>query len=490
MNNTKRSMKPGGMRRLAFRSLAFGVCLAAGLGLLPAAARAEPPYGTAVYDAAGKPYDSQPAYLPTSFVHGSLKNPEDLFIDARDHLYIADTGNNRILHYDDRFELRNAIDYKQGDAKLNEPNGVFVANDGTVYVADTKNERIAVFDDRGTYLRSVKRPKTALLPDSYQFLPTKVAVDERGFMYIATRNGFQGLLLLDPDGQFEGFFGANRVPFSLTDSLKRMFFTQEQKMKELAKLPGTVSNVTIGPDQFLYTTSVSVTKGQIKKLNFDGKDLLGEKAYGNVRLKKNEQYQFTDIAVDAKGNMTAIEAQFGTIYQYNAIGELMFSFGYKNDGFQKLGLFKFPAAIAVNSKGTLAVLDRNGNLVQLFEPTPFGELFRHAMDLYIQGEYDASIETWQEVLHRNSKVSRAHLGLGKAYYKQGRWKEAMAEFREAGYVQGVSDAYWQLRLIWMQKHFTTVVIWSALLFAVLWLGWRWKSARERRKQDVVAQTVV
>lgn len=477
------------MKGLMRSCLALSMSLVLCLGLVPSVSRAEVPYQTFIYDTAGKGYESQPAYLPDSFMLSDMKTPEDLFIDARDHLYIADTGNNRILHFDEQYRLQSVIDFKQGEGKLNEPNGVFVLRDGTLYVADTKNGRIAVFNDKGEYMKSYKRPVTPLLPESFLFQPTKVAVDERGFLYVATRNGYQGLLLIDPTGQFEGFYGANRVEFKVTDSLKRLFFTKEQMQKELLKLPGTVSNVTLGPDTFLYTTSISVTKGQIKKLNFDGKDLLGEKMYGTTRLKQGQQNQFTDIAVDVKGNMTAIDAQFGTIYQYNSLGELMFGFAYKNEGFQKLGLFMYPAAIAVNSKGTLAVLDRNSNIVQLFKPTPFGDVFHQAMELYIQGEYDASVKPWQEVLHLNSKVSRAHLGLAKALYKQGRWKDAMAEFREAGDVQGYSDAYWQVRLIWMQKHFTTVVWIGAIAAAVLWILWKWRKSGYRRKRNDAMEIV-
>ncbi|WJH33901.1 tetratricopeptide repeat protein [Paenibacillus sp. CC-CFT747] len=359
---------------------------------------------------------------------------------------------------------------------------MFVRKDGTIYVADTKNERIAVFQEDGTFLTSYKKPDTPLLPKDFVYQPTKIAVDDRGYLYVAVRNGYQGLLLLDPEGQFDGFFGANRVDFTLTDSLKRLFYTKEQMQKELLKLPGSVSNVTRGPDGFVYTTSVSVKKGHIKKLNYDGKDLLGEKVYGSKNLKAQQQNQFTDITVDSRGYLTAIEAQFGTVYQYNSQGDLLFSFGAKDEGYQKLGLFKSPSSIAVNSEGVLYVLDRGSHLLQAFKATDFANKIHDAMDLYIQGQYEKGAGLWSEVLHLNTKYYRAHLGLAKAYYKQGRYEQAMNEYRMAGDVKGYSDAFWQVRLNWMQRHFTTLAGSLAAGIVILWLASRMaKRAAERRR---------
>ncbi|WP_158289365.1 NHL repeat-containing protein [Paenibacillus flagellatus] len=470
------------MKRFALRALlALLAFAAAGLTGSPAA-HAGVPYGTFIYDLSGKEIPVQPAYVPVSFIHGGLKNPEDLFVDANDRLYVADTGNNRIVQLDANGNTVRVIQ-PDGEGKLNEPNGVFVRPDGTIYVADTKNERIAVFDAEGRFRKAIRRPQSPIIPPNFVYQPTKLAVDERGYLYVATRNGYQGLLLLDPDGAFEGFFGANKVDFSVTDALKRVFYTKEQMQKELLKLPGTVSNVTIGPNGLLYTTSMQVTKGQIKKLNFDGKDLLGEKNYGVTKLLAGQQKQFTDIAVDALGNMTAVDAQFGMLFQYSAIGDLMFAFGFKDEGYQKLGLFKYPSALAVDSAGSLYVLDRTSNLIQTFKRTEFGTLVQQATDLHLQGHYDESAGPWREVLHRNSKYFRAHLGLAKAYYKEGDYGSAMREFREAGDTKGYSDAFWQVRLIWMQKHFTRLALAGAAALLVLAAAWKWKNKIAGRKDD-------
>ncbi|WP_146762343.1 NHL repeat-containing protein [Paenibacillus contaminans] len=471
------------MRRFSKRSLLLLALSALAFGLWGAeSAYANVPYGTFIYDLSGKEVPVQPAYVPESFLHAGFKNPEDLFIDAKDELYVADTGNNRIVHMNGRGQTIRII-RPDGEGELNEPNGLFVRPDGTMYVADTKNERIAVYDAQGTFKRSIKRPQSAILPKNFVYQPTKLVVDDRGYMYVATKNGYQGLLLLDPDGGFEGFFGANKVSFNMSDALKRVFFTKEQKQKELLKLPGTVSNVSIGPNGLLYTTSIQVNGGQIKKLNFDGKDLLGEKNYGVTKLLAGQQKQFTDVVVDPLGNITAVDAQFGILFQYNAIGELMFAFGFKDEGYQKLGLFKYPSALALDSAGKLFVLDRTANIIQTFRPTEFGSLVRKATDLHIQGHYEESAGPWREVLHMNSNYFRAHLGLAKAYYKEGDYKRAMKEFRLGGDTKGYSDAFWQVRLLWMQKHFGLLALGGAVLVAAWIAGRKLKKTMAGRKDD-------
>ncbi|WP_409343244.1 hypothetical protein [Paenibacillus sp. MBLB4367] len=471
------------MKRFIRRSLVLLALTIAAFGPWSGkSAHAEVPYGTFIYDLNGREIPVQPAYVPETFFHGGLKNPEDLFIDAKDELYIADTGNNRIVQLNGRGDTIRVIQ-PEGEGKLNEPNGLFVRPDGTIYVADTKNERIAVFDAKGTFVRAFKRPQSAILPKNFTYQPTKLAVDERGHMYVATKNGYQGLLLLDPDGGFEGFFGSNKVDFTMSDALKRMFFTKEQKQKELLKLPGTVSNVAAGPNGLLYTTSIQVPKGQIKKLNYEGKDLLGEKNYGVTKLLTGQQKQFTDVVVDALGNITAVDAQFGLLFQYNAIGDLMFAFGYKDEGYQKLGLFKYPSALAIDSAGKLFVLDRTASIVQTFKRTEFGTLVQKATDLHIQGHYEESAGPWREVLHMNSKYFRAHLGLAKAYYKEGDYKRAMKEFREGGDTKGYSDAFWQVRLAWMQKHFSALALLAAILLLAYVALRKLKKTIAGRKDD-------
>src|SRR5690348_15717254 len=76
-----------------------------GLTILPLSTEAEVPYYSYSFNSSTKQVMSVPEpYEPQQFIQtgqqagvGGLKNPKDLFIDKENRLYIADTGNNRIL---------------------------------------------------------------------------------------------------------------------------------------------------------------------------------------------------------------------------------------------------------------------------------------------------------------------------------------------------------------------------------------------------------
>lgn len=68
---------------------------------------------------------------------GSLKNAQDLFIDAQNHLYVADTGNHRVLKLDLSGTLLQVYTGPE-DRPMKEPNGVYVDADGDLFVADTR----------------------------------------------------------------------------------------------------------------------------------------------------------------------------------------------------------------------------------------------------------------------------------------------------------------------------------------------------------------
>jgi DNA-binding beta-propeller fold protein YncE len=150
----------------------FRWCVIAALTVMlvsfPGVIKAELPYRTFSYDNQGRPFFVQSAYIPNGFIgfnlvpsdggsaSPNLSEPGDIFIDNRDHLYIADTKNNRILHLDQNHKLVEVIGApsdKPSPGALNEPNGVFVSEDHTIYVADTGNKRIAVFNSTANIIR-------------------------------------------------------------------------------------------------------------------------------------------------------------------------------------------------------------------------------------------------------------------------------------------------------------------------------------------------
>ncbi|MBE1445000.1 SMP-30/gluconolactonase/LRE family protein [Paenibacillus sp. OAS669] len=465
-------------RRPLFLLLAFTLFASV---MMPMTAFAWVPYDTNYKDGFGQLVWTQSAYTPVEVlgreiyvpdpkdpakqVFSPLVQPKGIFIDTKDNIYIADTGNNRIVHLDENGNFKRIIDVKENPLK--KPEGVFIDKNGDIYVADTGNKRVLRLDSNGKMIREFKRPDSKFLPESFKYDPIKVAVDKRGFLYIATLGGYQGLLQLDPEGNFQSFFGANKTEFSVMDALKRMLYTREMYLREISKLPGSVSSVTIDQNGFIYTVTKEVTNGQIKKLNIAGKDLLATKndtsatgdavkTFGEVRFPSRDKLtpKLNDLTVDRNGNITAIDSTLKYVNQYDANGNLLFFWsGDTTASSSKLGVVKTPSAIASNSKNHLYILDEENNVVQVFRLSEFGELVHKANQLTQEGRYEESEKPWQEVLRLNAYYTPAMLGLAKAAYKKGDFERAEKLFYDAGQIQGYSDSFWQIRLMWFQRNF-------------------------------------
>ncbi|WP_035155006.1 SMP-30/gluconolactonase/LRE family protein [Cohnella thermotolerans] len=491
--------------------------------LKPAAADAYSPYATYYKDAYQQYMQIQSAYRPAGVIGfnlgaggesadsgqaaageeplpAGLSQPQDLFVDRQDRIYIADTGNNRIVKLDRQGNLLATFAVKE--SPLSSPSGLFVDDNGDIYVADTGNRRVVKLDPEGRLLREYGRPESSYLPDSFQYQPTKLVVDKRGFLYVTTLGAFQGLLELDPEGRFQTFFGANKVAFTLFDAFKRLVYTRRMYQRELSKLPGAIVNTAIDDDGFIYTVTKDIRNEQVKKFNIAGLNQLETGGEFEVKKKKKKQFgeyygdlsppapvqttsssasssssvapaapawvpavQLQDIAVDRDGNFTVIDAVTGTISQYDGDGSLLFFWnGTHAEGSPKLGIVDTPAAIATTADGDLLVLDSVNGLIQRLQLTEFGSLVHQANSLTRDGRYAESEPLWAEVYRQNAYYTPALIGLAKAAYEREDYSRAKELFYKAGVNKGYSDAFWQLRLVWFQRHFA---FWMDLAIGVL-----------------------
>jgi len=452
---------PGSGTRAYASSLPYDTYYKDGFGQLVKTQAAYLPAGVLGYNLAAAAADAGNAAAETSKL--SLNQPKDLFVDEQDNIYIADTGNNRIVQLDSSGQFVRELTVT--DSPLKKPSGVFVNKEGHIYIADTGNNRIVTLDSEGRLLKTLDRPKSSYLPASFKYDPINLIVDKRGFIYVTTLGAYQGLVELDPDGNFIGFFGPNRVKFSVFDAFKRFVYTREMYQRELKKLPGAIANSTIDKDGFIYTVTKEIQTNQIKKLNIAGLDQLPGKSdfaslqsgrsFGEVlHWQRDLSPQLGDITVDGDGNITVVDTVWNTISQYDRSGNLLFFWSSDTiNATSKSGVVKTPAAIANNSRGELLILDSTNNLIQVLRPSAFGNLVHEANALTQEGKYMESETLWNEVRRLNAQYSPALIGLAKAAYKQENYKRAQQLFYEAGVIGGYSESFWQNRLTWFQQHF-------------------------------------
>ncbi|MGZ9584242.1 YIP1 family protein [Paenibacillus marinisediminis] len=435
----------------------------------PSIASAQIPYDTFFIDIqTGQAIMTQPLYAPDKIIDGNsigtqLSSPSDIFIASNDYVYIADTGNNRIVELDPSGNYIRSIGEQEGLGKLNQPEGVYVADDGTIYAANTGDQTIVKYNADGEAAQVFAKPESHLLFKDYYFQPTKVVVDQRGVMYIVVKDTYQGLFRMNAKGEFTGFFGANKTSLTLMDRFKRFILSKEQLAKEAAKRPNSIVNATATPEHFVLTATAGKDDGQIKKLNAGGADALKNKDFWEEQL--------IDVAIDESGFMYAIDREFGMISIHEPNGTTLINFSQGNKNARQHGITSFPTSIAVNSSKQLWVADSALNMIQVFSRTSFGDSFLTAAKLYYDGDYEASKPYWEEVIRENGMLNIAYNGLGKAALQRGDYAEAIAYFKTSQDAVGYSDAFWNVRYDWLQKHFivalvVAIILGCALIYAI------------------------
>ncbi|WP_152395209.1 YIP1 family protein [Paenibacillus guangzhouensis] len=456
-----------GRRKLAL----WLVCLMT-ITLFPTAAFADVPYRTFTKDSYDRTIMTQPAYAPKGVIardiptlnkqgemsYTPMQRPQDLFIDRNDHIFIADTDNNRIIHLNPSGELVRIITLPE--SPLNQPHGVFVTEQGDIFIADTGNKRVVHTNREGRLLQEIKRPKSSFMNEQFVYEPTNMVVDQRGFIYVVSKGSYNGIIEFDPEGNFLKFFGTNKTEVNLMDKIRRQFYTKEQLSRQVRLLPVTIRNIEIDEQGFIYTVSGSKSE-QVKKLNIRGEDLWKEK---DIDFDKNKAYrrdssepiepQLTDVSVDRNGNILMIDKSRNIISQYDGNGELLFYWsGSSTTGNSLIGLTKAPTAIATNSRNEVFILDEALNLVQVYKPTEFGSTVQAAYKFMQDGKYIEGEKYWNKVLKLNAHFSPAFQGIAQAAFYRGDYELARDMFKLAGDEDGFSDSFWQLRLGWFQKNF-------------------------------------
>lgn len=91
---------------------------------------------------------------------GAFKNPQDLCVAQDGTVYLADSGNNRIvlLSSDMTKVVRVITGFENHGVAdtFQTPTGVAVANDDTLYIADSLNRRVVVLNPDDTLNRIMR----------------------------------------------------------------------------------------------------------------------------------------------------------------------------------------------------------------------------------------------------------------------------------------------------------------------------------------------
>lgn len=418
---------------------------------------------TYALDANGDFVQTQDAYLPgQTITYLNMNKPTDIAIDEFDNLVIADSGNKRIIIFN---PVSNQIVREITNPAMLFPTGVYVVLDastyvglGDIYVADSIAGKVFHFDNTGALLEEFGKPDSVMY-ESLEFQPEKVAVDKAGIMYVISKGSSDGIIQMSNTGAFLGFFSSNAVSLTFRQQIQQFIYTDEQLENLGINLtPPVFTSVFIDVNGGVYSSSSGIRVENIKKHNTQGTNMIADMFVATNLL--------SDIYVNDQGIIFTAD-QGGYIGVYTNEGEFIYTFGTIND-VSVAGFFKSLSGIAVDANGQIWTVDSGKSYLQSFAPTEYALTIYNAIINYNNTNYDEAIRLWEEVLSLNQLSILAHNGIAKNYLQIEEYQLAADHFKISGNRMLFSEAFWELRNIWLQTHLIQV-IGLVFLFGIVYI---------------------
>lgn len=438
------------------------------------------PYYSYTYNSADEPIQTPAPYTVTQIVRGSklgiddFASISDVFYDSESgRIFLTDSGANAIIVLNQNYELETVIRAFENDGTLdgfNTPSSTCV-RDGKIYVADTGNARILRFDAKTFELQQeLSKPAIKILGEDYSYKPSDVAIDLAGRIYVIATDINDGILLLNTEGEFVRFVAAPDVTTDLWTKFLKTFMTKAQKENLEKAVPTEYSSIFMDKNGFLYLTSSDSTVHPITKLNSQGTDILNyeEEDYpdgdASHMLKATAPINstFVDIAVRNDEIYAALDTKMGRIFVYDQEGSLLYAFG--GIGNQE-GTFYSPSAIAMFDD-TILVTDSFYGTLTVFTRTEFGAAVDNATNNMLDGQYEEAEKCWKNVVRLCPTYDAANINLARVDIQKHDYKVALKRLEGTTDFGYYSKAYEGVREEIISENFTLIVI-ALLVIMVL-----------------------
>jgi len=424
---------------------------------------------------------------------GSFRNPQDLCVSPDGDVYIADTGNNRIvvLAQDLKTVRRIITGFEaEGAAQtFSAPSGVAISEKHRLYIADSLNRRIVVLEPDGTFVKYVKNPQSEVLDEGYVFTPLRVSVDYADRVYVIAQNMFQGIMVFSEEGVFTGFFGTISVKISLWEKFWRKLATKEERGKQQLFIPTEFTGIDVDDEGFVYASNKDTDGLQaVRRLNPKGEDVIrrgphanlgGDRVFGSVGNYAGPS-QIVDVVYRGHGTYSLLDSRRGRIFTYDHEGNLLYIFGGIGS---QAGTFLTPTAIEQLGSRLLVLDSQQGNLT-VFAQTEYGSLINRAVALRFDGDETQAVPLWQEVLRLDEINELANTGIGKAYLSAGDNENAMLYLRRGMNREYYSVAFKRWRNERLRNNISFILsgVVTAAVLAVLWVKAVRPAVRKKAKR--------
>ena len=233
-----------------------------------------------IYDSNNRQVPAPPAYLhERTFMLSDFQDMEDpegnkikdlkamraacvkndrIYITCKTRLIIFSSDFEQLLYTSDKYI---GLDGYKANFDSNE--GIFVTDTGEYYICEPDRSRILHFSKDNEILRVLDNPGITGVDAGVKYRPTQLVVDEAGRMFVIAKGMYEGIVELDSDGTFVGFYGVNEVKYNLWDLLWRKIATGSQRSKQSLWLPTDFTNICLDADGFKFATVQSSSAAEI-----------------------------------------------------------------------------------------------------------------------------------------------------------------------------------------------------------------------------------
>ena len=261
-----------------------------------------------------------------------MKLPSDVSVGPQGRIYVADSGNRRVLVYSSvgkyLFSFGKGGD---GPGELASPVGIAVTRDGRVLVADRGNNKIQIYNRDGEFIREILAKV-----DGKAYTPIDVAVDNaEKRIYVSVSSPFHQLFILDNSGKIlskVGKPGNNEGEF---------------------RYPATIA---VSPDDEIYVVDVLNTRAQV----FDSKGQFLV-TVGSWGVTQGQLFRPKGIALTENRRILVSDSYLGVVQTYSSDTRFQGVLAMQGD----IARFTTPVGMAVDSRNRVYIAEAMANRVSI-----------------------------------------------------------------------------------------------------------------------------
>ena len=292
------------------------------------------------YDKEGERTKETPSRLPvyssqfgsSGTGNGQFSGPTGIAVGPNGHIWVADTGNNRIQHFNAEGTFLSKFGSSgKNKGQVSSPAALAVDSSGHIWVADTGNSRIEEFNEAGEYLSQFGK----LGSSAGQFNnPTGIAVGPNGHIWVAD-TGNNRIQHFDSEGKFVSQFGATG---SGNGQFKKPY------------------GLAVSSEERIWVTDKE--NNRVQQFNAEGKYL---SQIGTLGSGTGQFSSPSGLAVGSSGHIWVADTGNKRVQEFNKAGEYVTKFGEAGSG---LGQFNNPVGVVNSIESKAWVTDSTNNKVQ------------------------------------------------------------------------------------------------------------------------------